>query len=138
VERVGDLRRRPLDELALGGPRRGPRPHLERARCQTLVHQPLRDHDLATVEQVVARGRYPHVRRVDADVGADLGKEQDLTLEGDEGVDDDRERFVVHDHELGRVLPLIGVLGEHRRDRFPDVAHDVGRQRAGHERRRER
>ena len=106
--------------------------------ASALVHEPLRDHHLASVEQVVALGRDSHVRGVATHVGPDGGEQQDLVLQRGHRVDDHRQRVVVDDDEVGGVLTLVGPFRDHRGDRFADVADDLARERAGREHRRVR
>ena len=41
------------------------------------------------------------------------------------GVHQRRQFFDLHDDKIGRVLSHIGVVGEHRRYRLPDIAHAI-------------
>jgi hypothetical protein len=63
-------------------------------------------------------------------VGAELlVDDRSAVLERLLGIDDRRQRVVVHDHLLGRVDHAVLVAAEHDRDRLADVAHLVASQR---------
>ena len=115
-----------MDEAAVVGPVGRARAGLDRRRRQPLVDDPLLDDDLAVAEVGLAR-------RGEAldDVGADVGEQQHVVARAAaSGLDDDGQRVVVDEHEVGGVLADGPVLGDDRHHRLADVAHDV----AGHER----
>jgi hypothetical protein len=119
------LRGAPQRQPAVLAPRRGGRARLQRGRGEPLVVDLPRDDDLAAVEQGV-------VERLlvegDGDVRAGLGEEQHLPREALLHVDDGGQRVVVDLDEVGRVLTLVGLLGEHGGDGLADEPHPVGGQ----------
>ena len=69
------------------------------------------------------------LRRVaHADVRPGLGEEQHLARERLLGVDDDGQRLVVHEHELGGVDGFGSTLGDDDGDDVADEADDVARE----------
>jgi hypothetical protein len=125
---VGD----PGGQPAILAPLGRSRPGLHRRGRDPLVHDGPLDHHLAPFEQVVLeRGRVPERR---GHVAAHLGEQHGgIGLAGLSRVDDDRQRLVIRVHQFGRVLTLVGLLGDHHRDRLanePD--HVAGQQRLAH------
>ncbi len=127
------LRARPLHEPAVD-PRGSARAHLERARRDALVHDALRDDDLASVEEVRGGRLLTHDRPVDDHVRADVLEEQRRAIARVEHVDDRGQHFVVDQHPLGCVLTLVRMLGHDRDDRLADEPHLVGGERGAQHR----
>ncbi len=102
----------------------GGRADLQRDRGHPLVRERALHHDVAAVERAVRRWAAAgpeHVgprRRVQHRLIGQRGVHPDYRV----------QRRVVHVDQFGRVLALIAVLGQHDRDRLPDVAHPVGGQ----------
>ena len=122
--RVRTLTRRVVHQATVVGPVRRACPRLDRCCRQPLIDDALLDDDLALAEVgFLLRGPPLH------DVRPGVGEEQHLVSGARLGVDDDRQRVVVDDDELGRVGRLIAVLGDDCDDGLADVAHGAD----GHE-----
>jgi hypothetical protein len=128
---LGVLGGAPQGDPAVLAPHRGRGPGLQRGRGQPLVDDLLGDHDLAAVEEV--RVEVLLVVEPVGGVGAGVLEHQHLVGEGVAQVDHRRQRVVIDLHQLGGVLALVRVLGEHGGHRLPDEPHLAGRQpRPGH------
>ena len=73
----------------------------------------------------VASGQRPLVHLVGAECLVDEWPSRERGL----GIDDRRQRFVLDDHVLDRVVDRVAVVADHHRDRIPDVVDDPARQR---------
>ena len=82
--------------------------------------------DLAVVEQVLVE-LLVQAEAVGG-VGARLLEQQHLVRRGGAQVDHRRQRVVVDLDQVGGVLPLVGLLGQHGGHRLADEAHLVGGQ----------
>ena len=128
---VRRLRREPDLESTVLADDRGRRARLERGRRHPLADDAAADDGLAAREDVLVGT----VRVVPADVRPDLREEQHVAAERILRIDDDRERVVVDQHELGSVDSGGGAVGEHDRDDLAREACDVARDRQpGHAR----
>ena len=98
---------------------------LERARRHPLAHQAARHDNVAAVEQRLVALRPDGSRRRSCPVS---GKRSTSPARAALGVDDDRQRVVVDDHELGGVDAVGAALGEDDGDDVADEADDLARE----------
>ena len=97
------------------------------AAGDALVDEALADHDLAAGEvgRTLGAGLREH------DVGARLGEQHDVVVEGRLRVDDGGQRVVVDLHQLGGVGALPRALGEHDGGTGSPTKRTVSRARNG-------
>ena len=117
-----------MHEATVLGPVGRACPRLDRRCGQPLVDDALFHDDFALAEVGFLLGRPPlH------DVRPGIGKQQHLVSGARLRIDDDRQRVVVDDDQLGRVGRLISVLGDDRDDGLTDVPHrPLGHERTAH------
>jgi hypothetical protein len=125
TDAMGVLRRAPHVQAPVDPRRRG-RPHLQRAGGHPWVDQALADHDLAVAQRIgpIASGRAELAHQV----GPHLREQPDLAGQGRHRIDQRRQRLILDGDDLGRVLALLGPLGEHDRHGLADEAHPVARE----------
>ena len=127
LHEVRDLCRRPEGELA-GVESGDDGARLHGVRDESLVHQMEPHGDLRVPEGLLD---VPALHRIGKDeVRAELLVKYRRVGQKRLGrVDDDRERFVVHRHRLGRAPGRLTRLGHDRRDGVADIARFVGGER---------
>jgi hypothetical protein len=101
---------------------RGGSAALHRQAGHPLVDDLLLDDHLARVERGVVGGH----RAGEGNVVAGGGEQQGLAGEGGGRTDHRGQRLVVHADQVGGVLTLVTLIGDHDRDRLADEPHGVG------------
>ena len=121
ARRMRPLRARPHREPTVDVGCGCGRPDLQRAGGDALVPDGLGDDDVALIEG----HRLPRIE-LHRHVRPGVGEQEHLVPEGVLHGDDGREWVVIDGDELGRVLPLVSLLGDHYGHCLAHVPHHAG------------